>query len=122
MKTLSELVEDFARNVTGQKEALRRDDVRAGNRCADKYMRAWRSLRERGDEGREALASLLNCESADVRGMAAACLLRYRTDEAQRVLKEVAEEKGLAAFGASQALERWAELEDKDRWGLDPVS
>ena len=109
MKTLEELVRQFADNVMAQKLALKEGTTTAGNRCAKKRIRAWEQLRARGNEGRDALAQLLDDERPDVRAMVAACLLKYRTKEAKRVLKEVAKGEGLAAFGASEALERWKE-------------
>jgi hypothetical protein len=91
--------------------------VRKGNRFADRYARAWESLRGHGDAGRDALVPLLYDERVPVRVTAAAFQLRYRTKEAKRVLKEAAKGKGLSAFGAGQALERWAEGD----WHLDPL-
>lgn len=52
----------------------------------------------------------------DVRVMAAAHLLRYRTAEARAVLEEAAKGTGLVPFGAQQALKRWEE----GTWALDP--
>ena len=54
--------------------------------------------------GRDALAVLLAHPRMDVRVAAAACLLRHRTQEAQRILEQAAAGKGLAAFEAQQVL------------------
>ncbi|MCH8881178.1 MAG: DUF2019 domain-containing protein [Planctomycetes bacterium] len=116
MKSLQELVKEFADTVMQQKAEMKSGTARAGNRFARKGARAWEELRSRGDEGREALAALFEDERPDVRAMAAACLLKYRTRDAKRVLKEVAQGEGLAAFGASEALQRWKEGD----WHLDP--
>lgn len=113
---LGELVEQFAHHVVAQNEAIFRGDARAGNKHARKYGAAVDKLLGHGDSGREALAVLLNHERMDVRVMAAAHLLRYRTDEAKAVLEEAAKGQGLVPFGARQALERWAE----GTWSLDP--
>ncbi|WP_370452626.1 hypothetical protein [Corallococcus sp. CA054B] len=48
--------------------------------------------------------------------MAAAFLLRYRTEDARSVLEEAAQGEGLIPFGAQQVLQRWAE----GTWALDP--
>jgi len=48
--------------------------------------------------------------------MAAAHLLRYRTDEAKAVLHEAAGGEGMIPFCAQQALKRWEE----GTWALDP--
>jgi Fic family protein len=116
MSTLEQLVRQFADSVMDQKAAIAALDTKTGNRCARKTVRAWEHLRARGDEGREALAVLLEDPRPDVRAMAAACLLKYKTGKAKRVLREVAKGEGLAAFGAAQALDRWKEGD----WHLDP--
>nr|WP_255428434.1 DUF2019 domain-containing protein [Corallococcus sp. AB038B] len=67
-------------------------------------------------QGRDALLVLLKHERMDVRVMAAAHLLRYRTAEAKAVLEEAAKGKGLVPFEAGQALKRWEE----GTWALDP--
>lgn len=59
---------------------------------------------------------LLKHERMDVRVMAAAHLLRYRTAEARAVLEEAARGQGLVPFEASEALKRW----DEGTWSLDP--
>lgn len=116
MTSLSQLVEEFADTVIGQKAALKVNNHRKGNRLAKARRQLWQQIRAHGDEGREALSTLLEDRRPDVRGMAAAYLLRYKTDEAKQVLQEVAEGEGIAAFGAAQALQRWEEGD----WHLDP--
>lgn len=110
------LVELFAQNVVKQTQSIWHGDAKAGNRCADAYVRAWRQLRSMGDEGREALVKLLDHESSDVRSAAATCLLRYCTEKSRKVLQEIVAGEGLIAFEAQQALERWEE----GNWHLDP--
>jgi hypothetical protein len=118
MRSLSSVVSDFAECVMQQKQALQQTDARSGNRWAKRRVRAWRELQRAGDAGREALAALLADPRDDVRAMAAAYLLRYKHAEAKRVLEEVAKHgQGIAAFGASQCLERWKEGD----WHLDDV-
>ncbi len=68
-----------------------------------------------GDRGRDALAVLLEHGRADVRVMAAAFLLRHRTEAALAVLRDAAAGKGLAAFGAGMAIKHWEE----GTWALD---
>ncbi len=115
---LQRLVSEFAESVIRQTEEIGRGDAETGNKHAKRYIKAFQQLRELGDTGRDALASLFDDERADVRAMAAAFLLRYETNESMRVLREVATSgKGLAAFGAEQAIQRWEEGD----WNLDPV-
>lgn len=115
MTRVDELVREFAENVAAQAEAIGRGDSRTGNRHAKRYIRAFQALRALGDPGRDALVPLLADGRADVRGMAAAFLLRHRPDEARRVLQDLAHGKGLAALGAAETLERWEE----GAWQLD---
>jgi hypothetical protein len=69
-----------------------------------------------GDAGREALTSLFTHDDVNVRVTAAAFLLRYAEERARAVLTAAAKGRGLVAFEASQALQRWEEGE----WELDP--
>ena len=116
MKTLHELVGEFAENVGAHTRAIRRGDADASNRYARKYyIEAFRQLRAYGDQGREALTVLLRHERLDVWAMVAACLRQYRTAEATRVLRELAQGKGLVSFGAEGALKRWK----AGTWKLD---
>ncbi len=113
---LEELVEQFARNVAAQTEALRQGNARTGNKHARQYTAALQELRARGNAGRDALAVLLKHPRTDVRAMAAAFLLRYRTAEAKAVLEAAVNEGGMAAIGAVMTLKRW----DDGTWALDP--
>ncbi len=114
--SLEEMVEQFAQNVAAQTEAIWRGDARTGNKHARKYGAAVDKLLAHGDVGREALLVLLEHDRMDVRVMAAAHLLRYRTAEAKAVLEEAAKGEGLIPFCAQQALKRWEE----GTWALDP--
>jgi hypothetical protein len=111
------LVEEFARNVAAQTDAIFRGDARTGNKHARRYAAAFEKLRAHGDAGREALTALFTHPRMDVRVAAAAYLLRHRTAEARAVLEAIARGEGLAAFEASEALERW----DEGTWALDPA-
>ncbi|MBN9688419.1 MULTISPECIES: DUF2019 domain-containing protein [unclassified Corallococcus] len=110
------LVRLFADNVAAQTDAIWQGDAKAGNRHAKKYISAFEQLRALGNTGREALTVLFSHPRMDVRVMAAAYLLRYRTHEAREVLMEAARGEGLVPFKAGQALKRWEE----GTWALDP--
>ncbi len=114
--TSEELVEQFAQNVAAQTDAIQRGNARTGNKHAKQYTAALQELRARGNAGRDALAVLLKHPRTDVRAMAAAFLLRYRTAEARAVLEEAAKEGGIAAIGAIMTLKRW----DDGSWAFDP--
>lgn len=115
--TLEELVEEFARNVAAQTDAIFRGDTSTGDEHADRYIAAFKKLRSAGDVGRDALAVLLGHSRMDVRVGAAACLLRHRTAEAKAVLEAAAKGEGLAAFEAAQVLKNW----EAGTWALDPA-
>lgn len=115
MTEIEKLVREFAENVAAQTDAIRRGDPKAGNRHAKLYIRAFQALRARGNEGREALCPLMFEGRDDVRVMAAAFLLRHRTDDARRVLEDIAGGEGLEALSAGEALQRWNE----GAWALD---
>lgn len=120
---ISGLVRVFEENVAAQKECIGRGDASAGNRHAKKYIKAFEALRALGDEGRDALVPLMRDGKDDVRAMTAAYLLRYKHDEARRVLEELARGSGFVAFTAGQTLQRWAEFtaeQDRALWPLDP--
>jgi hypothetical protein len=114
--TPATLVEEFATHVAAQTDAIWRGDSTTGNKHAKRYMAAFEKLRKIGNQGRDALAVLFEHERPDVRVMAAAFLLRHRTDQAKAVLKKAAAGKGMVSFGASECLKRWAE----GTWQLDP--
>lgn len=104
------------KHVELQTEAIGRGDAKSGNKHAKQYIRAWEVLRSIGDPEREALAPLMHHARGDVRGAAAACLMRYRPDEACSELGDLALGEGMVAFEADETLKRWKE----GTWQLDP--
>jgi hypothetical protein len=115
MNDIPVLVREFADCVTAQSEAIASGDPDKGNEFARRYVRAFHSLRTLGDAGLDALAGLLRDERACVRITAAAFLLRHNGEEARRVLQTEAAGRGLLAFSAAQALQRW----EDGTWNLD---
>ena len=113
--TIQELVEEFAKCVSAQSDAIERGNAKLGNRYAARYIKAFQQLRLHGDEGRNALTVLLSDMRADVRVMAAAFLLRHRSSEARTVLEVEARGTGMVAFEAEEALRRWTD----GTWLLD---
>jgi Domain of unknown function (DUF2019) len=118
MTQVEKLVREFAENVTAQTDSIRRGDPKTGNKHAKRYVRAFQALRRHGDQGREALVPLMFEGRDDVRGMAAAFLLRHRPDDARRVLQCLARGEGFTAFSAGETLKRWEE----GTWALDPLT
>jgi hypothetical protein len=116
VKRIDRLVQELAENEMAQNDAILRGDAKTGNKHAKRRIRAVKALQALGDEGRDALIPLMYEGRPDVRVVAAAYLLRYRHDDARRVLEELARGQGLAAFGAQECLKRWEE----GAWQLDP--
>ena len=116
MKTNETLAGKFAESVAAQTDAIRKGDSKAGNKHAKRYIDAFNALRSEGDAGRAALVPMLKHPRADVRGMAAAFLLRFRTEESLAVLNDLARGTGIVAFGANETLNRWRD----GTWSLDP--
>lgn len=112
---LEQLAEEFARNVAAQTDAIWNGNARTGNRHAKRYIAAFKKLREHGDAGRDALASLFEHPRMDVRVKAAIYLLSERPALALPVLEEAAKSKGMIPFEASQVLKYWSE----GAWRLD---
>jgi len=112
---LESIVEEFARNVAAQTDAIMRGDRKGGNKYAKRYIAAYKKLRDHGEAGRDALAELLTHSRMDVRVYAAGFLLSDRPEQALPVIREAAKGKGLIPFEASQALKYW----DEGTWSLD---
>ncbi|MEW5789867.1 MAG: hypothetical protein AB1899_18655 [Pseudomonadota bacterium] len=111
------LIQEFEDNVQAQYEAIKRGDHKASNKHAKRYIKAFQELRMHGDEGREAFSVLLTSGKDEVRGMAAAFLLRYKKTEALTILEELSRGESLVAFSARETLARLAEGD----WQLDPA-
>jgi hypothetical protein len=110
-----QLTNDFAEAVIAQSRCIREGDARTGNYHAKNYTAAVREVLARGDEAVEVFSSLLDHVDSDVKVMAAAFLLKSRTERAVAVLRMIAKGRGLAALGAQMTLRRYerGELEIK---------
>ena len=116
-KRINYLINIFEYNVIYQHDAIWKEgDSKKGNIAADKYIAAYEEIRKIGDEAREEFSRLLDHDNPIVRIAASAYLLRYCTDRAMKVLKEVSQMGGIVGFEASQAIQRWEDGE----WELDP--
>jgi hypothetical protein len=77
VKSLEELVGEFAHHVQAQSQEIFKGDAKTGNKHAKKALAAFLKLHAYGDTGRNALAVLFMHPSMDVRTAAAAFLLRH---------------------------------------------
>jgi len=106
-KDIQKLINEFISFVIKQAKCIDNGNPRLGNKYADKYVAVAKSLLIGGDIYINEFEKLLNHESRDVRSMAAAFLLKDRTQSAVRTLKELAKGKDIPAMGARCALERY---------------
>jgi HEAT repeat protein len=115
LKTPSELAQEYAEAVIKQEECIFQGNARKGNQFARRYIQIARELLSGGEESISVFAELLQHPDPNVRGNAAANLLKDRTSEAVAALKPLAESEGLAGLGAKMTLERYrrGELEIK---------
>ena len=95
-----ELTASFAEAVMAQDRCIQEGDAGTGNRHAKIYISAVREVLARGDEAIEVFSTLLDHHDAGVKVMAAAYLLKSRTEKAVAVLRPIATGRGLAALGA----------------------
>lgn len=114
-ESINHLVAEFAASVERQNDAMREHDAKTGNKYAERRIIAFRKLKSIGKKGLDALTALLDDERRDVRTMAACFLLRHSNEDACRVLKASASEKGVTGLGALMTLKRW----EDGTWNLD---
>ena len=104
---LSDPLAVFVAAVVRQFEFIAQGDARNGNNEARKYIAAARTLLSGGKTSIDRFATLLLHDHDDVRAMAAAYLLKERTDAAVAALKPIAAGRGLSALGAQMTLARY---------------
>ena len=102
-----QLVKQFAGARQKQDACIRAGNSCKGNQYAQMASEAARVLLSSGDKSIDLFANLLEHDDHSVRVLAAAFLLRDRTEKAVNTLKSLVEEKGLAALGAKMTLERY---------------
>ncbi len=114
--TTAELCKTFAAGVLAQQACIDRGDARTGNRQASAYAAAARQLLSRGEAAVDEFALLLQHPSDAVRVMAAAFLLRARTELAVAAIRPIAKKPGLVALGAIETLKRYQRGELDVKW------
>lgn len=115
--TDEELVNELAELILAQQHAIWvLGNSRKGNNYANKQIKIWHILRSHGDVGREALTQLFYHPRPIVRVQIASLLLRYKTEQALTILREVIESGDSCGFEAKWIIQDW----EKGRWNLDP--
>lgn len=77
------------------------------NRAFDRAVKAYRQIRQHGDDGQRALCKLMRHENDSVRYWAARHCLPFAEQEAIQVLTTLAAGIGPVAFNAELALDGW---------------
>jgi len=101
------LLRRFAIAAQAHQSALEDMDEERANDHARVITGLYAAIIREGDEGREALLTLLVNDSPVVAGMAAVYSLRYDPSRALELLRRLAEQGGMLGFRASIAIERW---------------
>jgi hypothetical protein len=101
------LIRRFAAAAQAHQSALEDMAEERANAHARVISGLYAAIIREGDDGREALLSLLDSESQVVAGMAAVFSLRYNPSRSLEFLHRLANKEGLLGFRASVALERW---------------
>jgi hypothetical protein len=113
---IENLINIFADCVVKQHDAIwQKADSNIGNKYARKLIKAWDDICKMGDNAKDSFVILLYHDDVRVRSSAACFLLKYKHEEAKRVLIEISKGEDITAFEASQCLMRWKEGE----WHLD---
>ena len=108
-------LEIFVGAVKNHHQSTTSGDYRNCNKQADKLHAAARQLLQGGAVSVDRFTTLLEHDDAAVRGMAAAYLLKDRTEIAVAALKPLARRKDIIGLGATECLKRYdrGELEIK---------
>ncbi|MGE0883646.1 MAG: HEAT repeat domain-containing protein [Blastocatellales bacterium] len=109
------MAQEYADAVIKQEECIFQGNARKGNQYARRYIQIANQLLRGGEEAISVFVELLQHPDPNVRGNAAANLLKVRTAEAVAALEPLAEIEGLTGLGAKMTLERYrrGELEIK---------
>jgi HEAT repeat protein len=110
------LTAQFVADVLAQEECIARGDAVVGNRHADGYIGAARQLLNGGATAVDAFAGLLSHPADGVRAMAAAFLLKERTEAAVAVLRPLARGRDVVALGARETLKRYERGDVEMKW------
>lgn len=91
-----------------QTQALHDANAKAANIQYKKIVAIWQELRSRGQEGQDALLSLMAHGNPHVRGWAASHVLEFCPERAEAELERLASGKpGLARLDAEMTLSEW---------------
>ena len=109
------LVQEFADASAQFEHFSSTEQYKITNKYAKKMHSIYKKIKGIGDDGRDELAKLMYSDNKGIAKMAAVYSLAYRTEDALKVLEEIANLSGALGTSAKHAIARWNEGE----WHLD---
>ncbi|MDQ2772545.1 MAG: hypothetical protein M3Y54_18815 [Bacteroidota bacterium] len=107
MVSLSLLLEQYRAAAFQHGQATERGDARTANKQYEQVMRAYRGIKQHGEEAMMHLGPLLKDDDFSVASWAAAHLLPYDEQQATTVLQHICKQPGIVAFSAEMVLREW---------------
>lgn len=108
-KRIQKLLTNFSLAAKKHYDAQLLGDWKTANSQAKKFDSAFLELIKLGEDGRQALLTLIDSDELAVATMAATYSLKYSTEKALSVLARIAKEPGFIGFQAEQSIKRWNE-------------
>jgi len=106
-KELDTLIAVYKENASKHGQAIKEGDYQLANDSHDLLINALREIREYGEKGAIALASMIQDNDDSVKCWAATHSLNYDQDKAERTLSDLSEKSGPIAFNAEMVLSEW---------------
>ena len=108
-EVLKRALSDYAVAAHAQSARSVEGDAARANAHYEELRNALLTISQYGEEGVEAMLTLLSSGSPDVKGWAATHLLSKKPREAVSALEELARGSGIIAFEARMTLQEWRE-------------
>jgi hypothetical protein len=107
--TIGELVRLYEEAASQHRKGIEEGTPKVANRAANGVAAAYRELRRRGGNTRDALLPLLLSDDPGVQGWAAAHALEFAPERGRAVLEFLAQKEGSIGFSALMTLKVWHE-------------
>ena len=106
-KELKALIYTYKENAKKHGKSIKNGDYESANESHDLLIDALRQIRNQGEEGAKALATMINDKNDSVKCWAATHSLIYDQEKAETALLEISKKKGPIAFNAEMVLSEW---------------
>jgi len=106
-KSVDQLINELVNYLIERGKTMDIGDYKKGNKLFAKIKKVANLLERQGVRGKEAVARLMKHENPYVRCWAALHSLRYKTEEAERILKDLVDSKEIAGIDARMHLDIW---------------